>query len=94
MNSQRPDIVQVVPFKDYTVDVYFEDGKIVRYDVRPFLHEGIFQKLQDLSVFMKTCTIMNNTLAWDIAGGRNEYACIDIDPGTLYSLPNVEERAA
>ena len=26
------DIVQVVPFEDYTVYVYFEDGKIVCYD--------------------------------------------------------------
>lgn len=27
-----PDVVQVVPFEDYTVDVYFDDGKIVRYE--------------------------------------------------------------
>ena len=27
-------VVQVVPMKDYTVYVYFEDGKIVCYDMK------------------------------------------------------------
>lgn len=26
-------IVQVIPYEDYTVYVYFDDGKIVCYDV-------------------------------------------------------------
>ena len=87
-----PDVVQVVPFEDYTVDVYFDDGKIVRYDVTPFLEEGIFRKLKDLQVFINACTILNGTLAWDIAGNRNEQECIDIDPETLHALPDASER--
>ena len=31
------DIVQVIPYEDYTVYVYFEDGKIVCYDAKPLL---------------------------------------------------------
>ena len=89
-----PDVVQVVPFGDYTVDVYFDDGKIVRYDVTPFLEEGIFRKLKDLQVFINACTILNGTLAWDIAGNRNEQECIDIDPETLHALPDASERIA
>ena len=89
-----PDVVQVVPFEDYTVDVYFDDGKIVRYDVTPFLEEGIFRKLKDLQVFINACTILNGTLAWDIAGNRNEQECIDIDPETLHALPDASERIA
>lgn len=85
-----PDVVQVVPFEDYTVD----DGKIVRYDVTPFLEEGIFRKLKDLQVFINACTILNGTLAWDIAGNRNEQECIDIDPETLHALPDASERIA
>ena len=27
-----PKVVQVIPMKDYSVYVYFEDGKIVSYD--------------------------------------------------------------
>lgn len=89
-----PDVVQVIPFEDYTVDVYFDDGKIVRYDVTPFLEEGIFRKLKDLQVFINACTILNGTLAWDIAGNRNEQECIDIDPETLHALPDASERIA
>lgn len=94
MEYSIPQIVQVVPFEDYTVDVYFEDGKIVCYDVSSLLSRGVFQKLQDVSVFMNTCTILNDTLAWDIAGGRDENRCIDIEPETLYALPDAEERIA
>ena len=36
-----PEIVQVIPHKDYTVSVYFVDGKIVRYDVKPKLGRGV-----------------------------------------------------
>ena len=28
-----PRVVQVIPMKDYSVYVYFEDGKIVHYDM-------------------------------------------------------------
>ena len=89
-----PDVVQVIPFEDYTVDVYFDDGKIVRYDAMPFLEDGIFRKLKDLQIFMNSCTILNGTLAWDIAGNRNEQECIDIDPETLHALPDASERIA
>ena len=90
----HPEIVQVVPFEDHTVVVYFADGKIVRYDVNPYLNQGVFRVLNDMEIFMKQCTILNDTLAWDIAGNRDEFQCIDIDPLTLYALPNVNERIA
>lgn len=93
-DSYNPQIVQVVPFEDYTVDVYFDNGRLVRYDVRPFLADGVFKRIADISTFINTCTILNDTLAWDIAGNRNEYECIDIDPETLYALPDVSERIA
>ncbi|MGN0466126.1 MAG: DUF2442 domain-containing protein [Lachnospiraceae bacterium] len=92
MDYYFPKVVQVVPFEDYTVDIYFDDGKIVRYDMKSFLNKGIFQKLNDIHIFMETCTILNDTLAWDIAGNRNEYECIDIDPEELYAMPNTKER--
>lgn len=37
---------------------------------------------------------MNDTLAWDIKGNRNEYDCLDIDPDTLYALPYTQEMIA
>lgn len=89
-----PEIVQVIPHGDYTVSVYFVDGKIVRYDVKPKLGRGVFKALENIEVFMDRCTIMNDTLAWDIDGTNNPASCIDIDPDMLYSLEHVEELKA
>ena len=85
------DIVQVIPTNDYTVYVYFDDGKIVCYDVKPLLNKPVFKPLCDKSIFMNTCTILNDTLAWDIAGNRDVSNCIDIDPDTLYELDHVKD---
>ena len=89
-----PEVVQVIPFDDYTVSVYFSDGKIVSYDVKPKLDSGIFQALRDKDIFMNRCGIMNDTLAWDIHGDRDPSACLDIAPDTLYELPDSGERIA
>lgn len=88
------DIIQVIPHEDYTVSVFFADGKIVLYDAKPFLNTEVFLKISDINTFMEKCTILNDTLAWDVAGNRNESECIDIDPDTLYNLPESVERTA
>ena len=36
-----PKVVQVIPKKDLTVFVYFEDGKIVCYDMKPLLDKDV-----------------------------------------------------
>lgn len=87
-------VVQVIPAKDYTVYVYFEDGKIVCFDVKPLLEKPIFSKLKDLHFFINHCTILNDTLAWDIDGNRDSFNCIDIDPDVLYELEHVSEKIA
>lgn len=87
-----PKIVQVLPTEEYTVYVYFEDGKIVCYDVKPLLEKEMFAVLREIECFIKTCTIMNDTLAWDISGDRDCTKCINIDPDTLYMLDAVKEK--
>ena len=94
MNNVIPEIVQVVPHPDYTVSVYFVDGKIVLYNVKPKLESGVFRVLADINVFTETCKILNDTLAWDIGGNNDPSKCIDIDPETLYSLECAEELKA
>ena len=37
------DIVQVIPNEDYTVYVYFEDGKIVCYDAKTLLKKNLLR---------------------------------------------------
>lgn len=81
-----PEIVRVVPHEDYTVTIYFSDGKITTYDARPKLGQGVFQSLRDKSLFINNCKIMNGTLAWDLTEKNDPSECIDIDPEYLYSL--------
>ena len=94
MMDYTPEIVQVVPHEDYTVTVYFCDGKIVMYDARPKLDQGVFQVLKDVSFFVKNCKIMNDTLAWDLTGNNDPSQCIDIDPEYLYGLEYAEDSIA
>ena len=89
-----PKVVQVIPMKDYTVYVYFEDGKIVCYDVKPMLQKEVFKPLLDQDFFMDACTVMNDTLAWDVGGNRDCTRCLDIDPDTLHELQGVKELIA
>ena len=80
-----PKVSRVIPYEDYTVSVFFEDGKTVCYDVSPMLSKGVFRILKDKSVFLSRCTVLNGTLAWDLSGDGDVSKCIDIDPESLYS---------
>lgn len=89
-----PKVVQVIPMKDYSVYVYFEDGKIVCYDMSQMLEKEVFQPLKDIDIFIDTCTVLNDTLAWDLDKNRDNTTCLDIDPDTLYELPMAPEKIA
>ena len=94
MMDFTPAIIQVVPHEDYTVTVFFCDGKTVLYDVKPKLEHGVFRQLKNITVFMERCRILNDTLAWDITGTNDPANCIDIDPDALYSLDDITEDTA
>ncbi len=78
------DVIQVLPQDDFSVYVYFDNGIIKKYDTTPLLGKGVFKKISDIRFFKKACTVMNNTLAWDISGTFDPYTCIDIAPETIY----------
>ena len=48
------------------------------------LNKKVFEVLKDKNVFINTCTILNDTLAWEIQGNRDTMKCIDIDLDTFY----------
>ena len=56
------------------------------------IEKEVFRPLKDIHVFLDTCTVLNNTLAWDINRNRDNTTCLDIDPDVLYELPVVEEK--
>jgi hypothetical protein len=78
-------VVQVKPTKDFKVYVYFSDGKIKLYDMTPVLNQGVFKQISDIDTFTDKCTVINNTLAWDIGGNFDEFKCLDIDPEMIYA---------
>lgn len=87
-----PEIYQVVADKNYMVYAYLSDGSVREFDVKPLIKQGgIFKKIEDERIFRETLTVLNGTVAWDIAGNRNEYECIDIDPMTIFKCPRVSE---
>lgn len=80
------EVIQVKPRDDFKVYVYFNDGKIVLYDMNPSIQSGrVFEKISNIDIFMDKCTVMNGTLAWDISGTFDSSSCIDIDPETIYN---------
>ena len=82
----RPRIFQVRPNEDFTVNVYFDDGKIKLYDAKQLISKGgIFAQLGDAGFFNERCSVMNHTLAWDIGGNFDPTECIDICPDIIYT---------
>ena len=87
-----PEVYQVVAGKDYKVYAYLNDGGIREFDVEPLIKQGgVFQKIKNIDVFKNTLTVLNGTVAWDVAGNRNEYECIDIDPMTIFESPLISD---
>ena len=78
-------VVQVKPTRDNKVFVYFCDGKIKLYDMAPYIGKGVFKPLASIDFFIERCTVMNDTLAWDISGTFDTRECIDIAPETIYA---------
>ncbi len=84
-SKKIPEVIQVKPTCDFKVYVYFSDGAIKMYDVKPIIDRGgFFSQIASLDSFKKLCTVLNGTLAWDIGGNFDLKQCIDIDPCTIY----------
>ena len=78
-----PHVVQAYANADYTIIVHFDDGKVVRYDVRPLLKKGsVFEVLLDKDYFVRNITSLNGTVAWSPT--LSDEDCIDLDPVVLY----------
>jgi hypothetical protein len=89
MQDYFPVVVQVIPLDNYHVQVFFDNGKIVEYDASSLLQGEVFKPFQNIKIFKDTCTVLNDTLAWDISGDKNLSECIDLDPFMLYELESI-----
>lgn len=85
-------VLQAIPTNDYKVYLYFSDGKIKEFDASKIIGKGVFAKLEDKEIFRNCCTVLNDTLAWDLSGKHDPYDCLDLDAEALYeSCPDVNE---
>ena len=76
----NPRVKKVVAKENYTLLVYFTNGEIGMYDVKPLFVFPIFQSLKELNIFMKVHVGNGNTVCWS--------EDIDISPDTI-SLDSV-----
>ena len=88
-----PEVVQAFADSDATIVVYFDDGRIKRFDASGLLRSGgVFAPLRDPAVFRGTMTVLNRTVAWDLEGTWDATRCIDIDPVEIWlHSPDIEE---
>ena len=82
------DICMVKPATGRKIDCYFTTGHVKRFDMSRLLKPNcgpVFRPLRDRNTFLSTMTVMNSTLAFDIAGNRDDRQCVDIDPETIFA---------
>ena len=65
----------VYPVSYFALDVEFETGERRLFDLTPYLHRGVFVRLQDRSVF-RSARVVAGSVEWP--GG------IDLSYDTLY----------
>jgi hypothetical protein len=71
----NPRVIDVEPSNDYTIIIYFNNGEIRLFDVKPYLDFPFFQELKDKELF-KTVRPVLGSVAWK--NGQ------DFCPDTLY----------
>ncbi|GHV10838.1 hypothetical protein FACS1894162_5670 [Bacteroidia bacterium] len=76
----NPRVVDVKPENDYMLRLYFTNGEVRRFDMKPYLEFEVFRALKDNTVF-QTVTPYLDSVQW-----ANE---ADLCPDTLYldSIP-------
>lgn len=78
-------VVQAVAGPEKTVYAHFSDGSVRLFDASPLVAKGgVFAPLEDWDVFAERLTVLNHTVAWDLAGNRDPFSRIDVDPYVVY----------
>ena len=95
MQSLMPKVLQAIAGEGYIVYAYINDGTVRKFDMASTIQgakpDTVWAKISDKAVFHDTITVLNETVAWDIAGGRNVRKCIDIDPCSIQEWPEVKD---
>lgn len=71
----NPRVANVEPKKDYLLYITFTNGEVKCFDVKPYLHIGVFKELNDLSIFNSVKPFLGS-IQWSNG--------LDLCPDTLY----------
>lgn len=71
----NPYVESVRPLDDHRLEVHFENGERRVFDAAPYLHRGVFVRLQNPAVF-RAATVIAGSVEWP--GG------LDLSYDTLY----------
>lgn len=75
MGFIHPRVTGVKPLDNYQLELLFANQERRVFDVKPYLSIGVFQELQDMTLF-NGIRAFNGSIVWP-----NE---LDLDPDTLY----------
>jgi hypothetical protein len=70
-------VVSAKALPSHVLDITFANGEHKRFDIKPYLHYPVFQKLKDEAYFQRA-HVDYGTVVWDEA--------TDFSPDTLYRL--------
>ena len=59
----NPYVEQVYPLDDYRLELVFENGERRIFDAKPYLHRGIFTRLQNRAVF-QSARVVAGSVEW------------------------------
>jgi hypothetical protein len=76
-NQLIPKVLQAKAYPDYTVDVWFGDGKFKKIDIKPYIKNGISSALKNPTYFEKVI-VENGYITWENG--------FDFCPEFLYNL--------
>jgi hypothetical protein len=71
----NPRVIDVKAEKDYIIRIWFENGLIKVFDLKPYLDTGNFTELKDHSIFFSVKPFMGS-IQWSNG--------LDLCPDTLY----------
>ncbi|NCC73645.1 MAG: DUF2442 domain-containing protein [Sphingobacteriia bacterium] len=71
----NPAIVKVIPAEDFRLMLSFVNGEVRRFDMKPYLDNGLFAQLKDKGIF-ESVKVTFDTIEWS-----NK---LDFDPEVLY----------
>ena len=73
---------KVQALNDYKLELTFENNETKIFDVKPYLHTGLFKTLKDEKLF-KRVTVSYDTIEWPNG--------VDLDPEVLYEKSKAAE---